>query len=91
MLLVFIVLLYTTAPAVAAFSRVNFIESIQEKSYVDSPNWFKNWENIGLIAWQDKNKDGLINYSAGKPFDGSRPIFSGGFGKPRREKSITHQ
>ena len=74
--LVFIALLYTTAPAVAAFSRVNFIESIQEKSYVDSPDWFKNWENIGLIAWQDKNEDGLINYSAGKPFEGSRPIFS---------------
>jgi cation/acetate symporter len=78
--LVFIALLYTTAPAVAAFSRVNFIESIQEKSYVDSPDWFKNWENIGLIAWQDKNEDGLINYSAGKPFEGSRPIFSDGAG-----------
>ena len=74
--LVFIALLYTTAPAVAAFSRVNFIESIQEKSYIDSPDWFKNWENIGLIAWQDKNEDGLINYSAGRPFEGSRPIFS---------------
>ena len=78
--LVFIALLYTTAPAVAAFSRVNFIESIQEKSYLDSPDWFKNWENIGLIAWQDKNEDGLINYSAGKPFEGSRPIFSNGSG-----------
>ena len=78
--LVFIALLYTTAPAVAAFSRVNFIESIQEKSYIDSPDWFKNWENIGLIAWQDKNEDGLINYSAGKPFEGSRPIFSNGTG-----------
>jgi cation/acetate symporter len=78
--LVFIALLYTTAPAVAAFSRVNFIESIQEKSYIDSPDWFKNWENIGLIAWQDKNEDGLINYSAGKPFEGSRPIFSDGIG-----------
>tara|TARA_B100001559_G_scaffold18520_1_gene15409 strand:+ start:6812 stop:8560 length:1749 start_codon:yes stop_codon:yes gene_type:complete len=78
--LVFIALLYTTAPAVAAFSRVNFIESIQEKSYLDSPDWFKNWENIGLIAWQDKNDDGLINYSVGKPFEGSRPIFSNGTG-----------
>jgi cation/acetate symporter len=78
--LVFIALLYTTAPAVAAFSRVNFIESIQEKSYLDSPDWFKNWENIGLIAWQDKNEDGLINYSVGKPFEGSRPIFSNGTG-----------
>ena len=73
--LIFIAILYTTAPAVAAFSRVNFIESIQEKSYFDSPDWFKNWENIGLIAWKDKNGDGLINYSAGKAFEEGRPNF----------------
>ncbi len=73
--LIFIAILYTTAPAVAAFSRVNFIESIQEKSYFDSPDWFKNWENIGLIAWKDKNGDGLINYSAGKAFEEGRPDF----------------
>ena len=88
--LVFIALLYTTAPAVAAFSRVNFIESIQEKSYIDSPDWFKNWESIGLIAWQDKNEDGLINYSAGKPFEGSRPIFSNEFGS-QGEREIENQ
>ena len=70
-----IAILYTTATAVAAFSRVNFIESIQEKSYLDYPDWFKNWENIGLIAWKDKNDDGLINYSAGKPFKEGRPDF----------------
>ena len=73
--LICIAILYTTAPAVAAFSRVNFIESIQEKSYLDSPDWFKNWENIGLIAWKDKNEDGLINYSAGKAFEEGRPDF----------------
>ena len=73
--LICIAILYTTAPAVAAFSRVNFIESIQEKSYLDSPEWFKNWENIGLIAWKDKNEDGLINYSAGKAFEEGRPDF----------------
>ena len=75
--LICIAILYTTAPAVAAFSRVNFIESIQEKSYLDSPEWFKNWENIGLIAWKDKNEDGLINYSAGKAFEEGRPDFLG--------------
>ena len=73
--LICIAILYTTAPAVAAFSRVNFIESIQEKSYLDSPDWFKNWENIGLIAWKDKNEDGLINYSVGKAFEEGRPDF----------------
>ena len=77
--LICIAILYTTAPAVAAFSRVNFIESIQEKSYLDSPDWFKNWENIGLIAWKDKNDDGLINYSAGKPFKEGRPDFLDSF------------
>ena len=85
--LVFIALLYTTAPAVAAFSRVNFIESIQEKSYFDSPDWFKNWESIGLIAWKDKNDDGLINYSVGEAFEGGRPIFSGTNG-PQGEREI---
>ncbi len=78
--LICIAILYTTAPAVAAFSRVNFIESIQEKSYLDSPDWFKNWENIGLIAWKDKNEDGLINYSVGKAFEEGRPDFLGSRG-----------
>ena len=87
--LVFIALLYTTAPAVAAFSRVNFIESIQEKSYFDSPDWFKNWESIGLIAWKDKNDDGLINYSVGEAFEGGRPIFSGTNG-PQGEREINN-
>ncbi|MEL1232258.1 MAG: VC_2705 family sodium/solute symporter, partial [Candidatus Neomarinimicrobiota bacterium] len=49
--LVFIALLYTTAPAVGAFARVNFIDSVQDTKYVDAPSWFKNWENIGLISW----------------------------------------
>ena len=51
--LVFIALLYTTAPAVSAFARVNFIESVQEVNYDEAPNWFKNWEQIGLIAGPD--------------------------------------
>ncbi len=72
--LIFIAILYTTAPAVAAFARVNFIESIQDTSYESSPAWFKNWENTGLIAWQDKNNDGIIQYSAGSAIEG-RPQY----------------
>ena len=53
--LIFIALLYTTAPAVSAFARMNLIDSIQDKEYSDSPQWFQNWETIGLIAWKDKN------------------------------------
>lgn len=74
--LVFIALLYTTAPAVAAFARINFIDSIQDVNYSVAPNWFKNWENVGLIAWQDKNKDGNIQYSAGNALEGVRPVYS---------------
>ncbi|MFL2754057.1 MAG: sodium:solute symporter family protein [Gammaproteobacteria bacterium] len=74
--LVFIALLYTTAPAVAAFARINFVDSIQDIKYSVAPNWFKNWENVGLIAWQDKNTDGKIQYSAGHALEGVRPIYS---------------
>ena len=74
--LVFIAILYTTAPAVASFARLNFIDSVQNTSYEDAPDWFKNWENIGLISWMDKNQDGKMQYSSGSPFVESRPIFS---------------
>ncbi len=74
--LVFITLLYTTAPAVSAFARVNFIESVQEVNYDEAPNWFKNWEQIGLIAWTDKNDDGKINYSSGTALKGAKPNYS---------------
>jgi cation/acetate symporter len=72
--LIFIAILYTTAPAVAAFAKINFIDSIQSKSYESSPEWFKNWEDIGLIAWKDKNADGIIQYSAGNAING-RPQY----------------
>ena len=74
--LVFIALLYTTAPAVGAFARLNFIESVHEKEYAEAPQWVKTWEGIGLIAWTDKNEDGVIQYGPGAPFDG-RPTYTG--------------
>jgi len=73
--LVFIALLYTTAPAVGAFARMNFIDSIQDTQYVAAPEWFKNWEDVGLIAWNDKDADGIIYYSAGNAFKDGRPDF----------------
>jgi len=72
--LIFIALLYTTAPAVSAFARMNLIDSIQDKEYSSAPNWFKNWEEIGLIAWKDKNLDGTIRYSSGDAVKG-RPVY----------------
>ena len=73
--LVFIALLYTTAPAVAAFAKINFIDSVQEVEYKNAPEWFQNWEEIGLIAWKDKNNDGIINYSKGNALDGIKPKY----------------
>ncbi len=60
--LLFITILYTTAPAVSVFSKVNLIETVCNKEYVMMPEWFKNWENTGLIKFNDKNNDGIINY-----------------------------
>ena len=60
--LLFITILYTTAPAVSVFSKVNLIETVSNKEYVMMPKWFKNWENTGLIKFNDKNNDGIINY-----------------------------
>lgn len=61
--LVFIGILYTTAPAVATFARVNMIESLHEVRYDQAPEWFTNWETTGLISFDDKNGDGIIQYT----------------------------
>lgn len=74
--LIFIALLYTTAPAVSAFARMNLIDSLENLEYTKAPNWFKNWEEIGLIAWKDKNEDGFINYNSGEAFIGNKPSFT---------------
>lgn len=63
--LVFIAILYTTAPAVASFARLNLVDTINETPYAEAPQWFTNWETTGLVAWQDKNNDSLMQYSAG--------------------------
>ena len=60
--LFFIALLYTTAPAVAAFARTNLLTTIANRPYAEVPGWFKNWEQIGLIQFKDKNQDGIIQY-----------------------------
>ncbi|MEC4728775.1 cation acetate symporter [Shewanella sp. D64] len=68
--LVFIAIMYTTIPALAAFSRVNMIETINGPestgvAYTQAPEWIKNWEKTGLITWDDKNDDGKIYYANG--------------------------
>ncbi|MEL0655920.1 sodium:solute symporter family protein [Pseudoalteromonas issachenkonii] len=72
--LVFIAIVYTTAPAVASFARVNMIDTINGKDgsgtvYEEAPGWIKNWERTGLITFDDKNGDGKMFYTAGKITD----------------------
>ncbi|MGA0414466.1 MAG: sodium:solute symporter family protein [Flavobacteriaceae bacterium] len=58
-----IALLYTTAPAVAVFARINLIDTVSNQPYVNMPEWFKNWETTGLLQFDDKNQDGTIQYT----------------------------
>ena len=62
--LLFIAILYTTAPAVAVFARTNLINTVSGKEYSRLPEWFSNWEKTGLLAFEDKNEDGLVHYVA---------------------------
>jgi len=71
----FIAILYTTAPAVAAFAKTNLMDSVNEKAYNDIPGWFGTWEDAGLLAWNDKNGDGLIQYRPGRLFSEKSPSF----------------
>ena len=64
--LLLIVILYTTAPAVAVFARTNMIETVSNQPYANVPEWFKKWETTKLITFTDKNNDGLIQYVADK-------------------------
>lgn len=62
--LLFIAILYTTAPAIAAFARTNLINTVSNKEYAAMPEWFTKWETTKLITHEDKNSDGLIQYVA---------------------------
>ncbi|SFB80756.1 cation/acetate symporter [Zunongwangia mangrovi] len=73
--LLLIAILYTTAPAVSVFARTNLITTVNETAYTDLPDWFKNWENTGLISWTDKNNDGKIQYRNSDAVNG-KPVFT---------------
>lgn len=73
--LLFIAVLYTTAPAVASFARINLLQTVTNSEYQNMPTWFSNWENSDLIAWVDKNADGKIQYHPGAAVDG-KPSFT---------------
>jgi len=62
--LVFIAIVYTTAPAVASFARLNLVDTVHNTPYEQAPEWFSTWQETGLVDWEDKNDDGLMQYSA---------------------------
>ena len=77
--LLFIAILYTTAPAVAVFARTNLIDTVytdgQFQSHESMPEWFKTWEGTGLIQHEDHNRDGLVQYVGAAAVDGEgQPI-----------------
>lgn len=74
--LIFIVLLYASAPAVAVFVRTNFIVSLDSVPYAQAPKWFTDGEKTGLIVWVDKNGDGIIQYQSGDAIIG-KPKYTG--------------
>lgn len=90
--LLFIGILYTTAPAVAAFARVNLVQTLNGKEYSERPEWFSNWEKTQLVAWVDKNGDGLIQFGAGDAIEG-KPAHdgeaTGAYGQPLLENTPT--
>jgi len=78
--ILFIAILYTTAPALGAFARYTLINTLNNAEYTSVPSWFGNWEKTGLLAWVDKNNDGIITYRAGAAFAG-KPAYSGETGE----------
>ncbi|MCA9291650.1 MAG: cation acetate symporter [Phycisphaerales bacterium] len=86
--LVFIAILYTTAPAIAAFVRTNLLQTVPGRPYATAPAWLHEWESTNLIAWTDKNGDGLIDFTDGPAFAG-KPAFADGRG-PHGERVVTN-
>ena len=79
--LVFIAILYTTAPAVASFARFNLINHVDGMAYAQAPDWFVKWEDSGLIAWLDKNGDGKVQYRGGAALSPGAPQYQDGRGE----------
>lgn len=79
--LAFIAILYTTAPAISVFARTNLIQTVEGKAYSALPSWVANWEKTHLLAWTDKNNDGLVQYRPGSAVEGKGPEFTGAIGE----------
>ena len=75
--LLFIAILYTTAPAIAVFARTNMLDTVPGVAYSEAPKWVSTWEDTGLIAWRDRDGDGIIDHGPGAAFVG-KPSFAEG-------------
>jgi cation/acetate symporter len=87
--LLFIAILYTTAPALGAFARYTLTNALNNTPYTEVPSWFPNWEKTGLLAWLDKNNDGVITYRGGDAFKG-KPVFSNAQG-PHGQRMLENE
>ncbi len=89
--LLFIAVIYLTAPAIGAFARTNLILEVQGTSYAEAPDWFKSWEDRGLIAWVDKNGDGVMQHEAGGVFAGNneKPVYATAIERAANEPRLT--
>ena len=82
--LLFIAILYTTAPAIAVFARANLLDTVPGVAYAEAPGWVSTWEDSGLVAWVDKNGDGVIQHAPGSVFAGSPDFLAAEDGSPMR-------
>jgi cation/acetate symporter len=96
--LLFIAILYTTAPAVSIFARTNLLDTVAGKPYSEMPAWFKQWEHSSLIAWVDKNGDGIIRYDGSGPAIQKHaerkkiePVFDGDARGPHGERLLLNK
>lgn len=88
--LLFIAILYTTAPAIASFARTNLINTVSNQPYSEMPYWFTKWEETALLGWVDKNKDGMIQYSKGSAITGKGPVQDKSAPGPSGEVVVTN-
>lgn len=93
--LLFIGILYITAPAVASFAKLNLMQTVADKPYKELPAWFNTWEELGLIGWVDKNKDGKVQYvgekkDGGLAITGQTPIFKEKAFGPEGQRIVTN-
>jgi cation/acetate symporter len=90
--LFFIAILYTTAPAVGLFARLNLLETVVDRPYAEAPEWFRKWEATGLIAFNDLDGDGHMRYVGPRAVADAEDVAASGgalaLGEPLRNELV---